>query len=66
MTRDASVREHQLAPGTRRRVLSYAAAYKGSIAIFLGWLFLSEVPPMLAIVGGALSLLGVALARRRI
>jgi len=35
MTRDASVREHQLAPGTRRRVLSYAAAYKSSIAIFL-------------------------------
>ena len=35
MTRDASVREHQLAPGTRRRVLSYAAAYKPQIAIFL-------------------------------
>lgn len=36
MTRDASVRSHQLAPGTRRRVMSYAAAYKGYIAIFLG------------------------------
>ncbi|MGH3341055.1 MAG: EamA family transporter, partial [Propionibacteriaceae bacterium] len=34
------------------------------IAIFLGWLFLSEVPPILAIVGGALSLVGVAIARR--
>ena len=36
MTRDASVRGHALAPGTRRRVLSYAAAYKPQIAIFLG------------------------------
>jgi drug/metabolite transporter (DMT)-like permease len=35
------------------------------ITILLGWLFLSEVPPMLAIVGGALSLLGVAIARMR-
>ena len=35
MTRDASVREHQLAPGTRRRVLSYAAAYRTQIVIFL-------------------------------
>ena len=36
------------------------------ITILLGWLFLNEVPPMLAIVGGALSLLGVAIARRRV
>jgi drug/metabolite transporter (DMT)-like permease len=36
------------------------------ITIFLGRLFLSEVPPILAIVGGALSLVGVAIARRRI
>ncbi len=36
MTRDSSVRDHRLAPGTRRRVLSYAAAYKGLIAVFLG------------------------------
>jgi drug/metabolite transporter (DMT)-like permease len=35
------------------------------ITIFLGWLFLDEVPPVLAIVGGALSLVGVAIARRR-
>jgi drug/metabolite transporter (DMT)-like permease len=34
------------------------------ITILLGWLFLNEVPPMLAIVGGALSLVGVAIARR--
>jgi drug/metabolite transporter (DMT)-like permease len=34
------------------------------ITILLGWLFLSEVPPMLAILGGALSLIGVAIARR--
>jgi drug/metabolite transporter (DMT)-like permease len=33
------------------------------IAILLGWLFLSEVPPWLAIVGGALCLAGVAVAR---
>jgi drug/metabolite transporter (DMT)-like permease len=36
------------------------------ITILLGWLFLNEVPPMLAIVGGAFSLLGVAIARRRV
>ncbi|CCH79720.1 ABC-type multidrug transport system ATPase and permease component [Nostocoides japonicum T1-X7] len=35
MTRDSSVRDHHLAPGTRRRVMSYAAAYKGPIAVFL-------------------------------
>lgn len=34
------------------------------ITILLGWLFLNEVPAMLAIVGGALSLVGVAIARR--
>ena len=35
------------------------------ITILLGWFFLGEVPPLLAIVGGALSLVGVAIARRR-
>lgn len=35
------------------------------ITILLGWLLLGEVPPLLAIVGGALSLLGVAIARMR-
>ncbi|HEX3196819.1 MAG TPA: DMT family transporter [Propionibacteriaceae bacterium] len=35
------------------------------ITILLGWLLLGEVPPVLAIVGGALSLVGVAIARRR-
>ena len=34
------------------------------IAIALGWLLLGEVPPTLAIAGGALCLGGVALARR--
>ena len=34
------------------------------ITIVLGWLLLDEVPPLLAIVGGALSLVGVAIARR--
>ena len=35
------------------------------ITIFLGWLLLGEVPPVLAIVGGALSLVGVAIARTK-
>jgi drug/metabolite transporter (DMT)-like permease len=35
------------------------------ITIVLGWLLLGEVPPGLAIVGGALSLVGVAIARMR-
>jgi len=35
------------------------------ITILLGWLLLGEVPPLLAIVGGALSLVGVAIARMR-
>jgi drug/metabolite transporter (DMT)-like permease len=34
------------------------------ITILLGWLFLGEVPPPLAVVGGALSLVGVAIATR--
>ncbi|MFT4294608.1 MAG: ABC transporter ATP-binding protein [Micropruina sp.] len=36
LTRDASVRDHRLAPGTRRRVVSYASAYRRSIAVFIG------------------------------
>lgn len=35
------------------------------ITVFLSWVLLSEVPPSMAYVGGALCLLGVALARRR-
>lgn len=35
------------------------------ITVLLGWLFLREVPPWLAVVGGLLSLLGVMIARRR-
>lgn len=34
------------------------------ITVLLGWLFLSEVPPLLAVLGGALSLFGVMIARR--
>jgi drug/metabolite transporter (DMT)-like permease len=34
------------------------------IAIGLGWLFLNEVPALLAVLGGVLSLVGVAIARR--
>ncbi len=35
MSRDSSVAEKTLAPGTRRRVLSYAGPYRGSIIGFL-------------------------------
>jgi drug/metabolite transporter (DMT)-like permease len=35
------------------------------LTIFMGWLFLGEVPPMMAYVGGALALVGVAVARRK-
>ena len=34
------------------------------ITILLSWLFLGDVPPLLAILGGALSLVGVAVATR--
>jgi drug/metabolite transporter (DMT)-like permease len=34
------------------------------IAILLGWIFLGEVPAPLAVVGGVISLVGVAIARR--
>ncbi len=34
------------------------------IAILLGWIFLGEVPAVLAVVGGVISLVGVAIARR--
>ncbi|HYO38393.1 MAG TPA: DMT family transporter [Nocardioidaceae bacterium] len=35
------------------------------ITVLLSWAFLSEVPPAMAYVGGALCLVGVALSRRR-
>jgi drug/metabolite transporter (DMT)-like permease len=35
------------------------------ITIVLGWLFLSETPPSMAYAGGALALVGVAVARRK-
>ena len=35
------------------------------LVILLGWLLLDEVPPPLALVGGAVCLVGVALSRRR-
>lgn len=35
------------------------------VAIILGWLILSETPPLLALVGGALCITGVYIARRR-
>jgi drug/metabolite transporter (DMT)-like permease len=35
------------------------------LTIFLGWLFLGEVPPTMAYAGGALALLGVAVARHK-
>jgi drug/metabolite transporter (DMT)-like permease len=34
------------------------------MTILMGWLFLGEVPPLLAILGGALSVVGVAIASR--
>ena len=35
------------------------------ITIVMGWLFLDEAPPTMAYVGGALALVGVAVARRK-
>ena len=35
------------------------------VAIVLGWAILSETPPALAVIGGGLCLVGVAIARRR-
>jgi drug/metabolite transporter (DMT)-like permease len=35
------------------------------LTIFLGWLLLGEVPPSMAYAGGALALVGVAVARRK-
>jgi drug/metabolite transporter (DMT)-like permease len=35
------------------------------LVILLGWLLLDEVPPLLALVGGAVCLAGVAISRRR-
>jgi ATP-binding cassette subfamily B protein len=37
LTRDSSVKSAELAPGTTRRVLSYAAPYKARIAVFLAF-----------------------------
>jgi drug/metabolite transporter (DMT)-like permease len=35
------------------------------LTILMGWLFLGEVPPTMAYAGGALALVGVAVARRK-
>jgi drug/metabolite transporter (DMT)-like permease len=35
------------------------------ITVLLSWVFLSETPPAVAYVGGAMCLVGVAVARRR-
>ncbi|MGY1682042.1 DMT family transporter [Geodermatophilus sp. SYSU D01176] len=35
------------------------------LVVLMGWLLLGEVPPVLAVVGGAVCLAGVALSRRR-
>jgi drug/metabolite transporter (DMT)-like permease len=35
------------------------------LTIFMGWLFLGEVPPTMAYAGGVLALVGVAVARRK-
>ncbi len=43
MSRDSSVAEQSLRPGTRRRVLTYAAPYKRAIAAFLGVVVLDSV-----------------------
>ena len=37
LTRDSSVKSAELAPGTTRRVLSYAAPYNARIAVFLAF-----------------------------
>ncbi len=49
-------------PASRLGVTTYIVP---PIAIFLGWLLLGEVPPPLAYAGGALALIGVAVARHK-
>ncbi len=34
------------------------------LAVLMGWMVLGEVPPALALIGGALCLVGVAVTRR--
>ncbi len=43
LTKDSSVTDHELSPGTTRRVLSYAAPYRGRIAAFLVLVVLDAV-----------------------
>ena len=43
LTRDASVKERRLTPGTTRRVLGYARPYKVQIAWFLGLVVVESV-----------------------
>jgi ATP-binding cassette, subfamily B, bacterial len=49
--RDRSVKDHPLAPGTRRRVLGYAGPYRGLISVFLALVvvdaFLTVLIPLL-------------------
>jgi EamA-like transporter family len=51
----------RMTPG-RMASLSYLIPV---VAIVLGWALLSETPPVLAVAGGALCVVGVYLARRR-
>jgi len=43
LTRDASVTEHELRPGTTRRVLTYAGPYRAQIGVFLALVVLDAV-----------------------
>ena len=45
--------------------LSVSSYLVPPVAILLGWLFLGETPTLLAVAGGTVCLLGVALSRRR-
>lgn len=49
-------------PASRLGVSTYLVP---PLAILLGWLVLGEVPALVAIIGGAVCLLGVALSRRK-
>ena len=42
LTRDSSVAQRKLAPGTARRVMSYARPYKAQIGVFLALVILDS------------------------
>ena len=63
LTKDDSVKDRKLAPGTSRRVMGYARPYRREIAVFVALVVVAVVGPVVAgLLGPALPSLRFAMA----